>query len=64
MSNNPGKKGKPVPLSRQEQESLAIARQRFLEERLPAYAAWRQRRNEQFRMIEKLAEARYPTSSR
>jgi hypothetical protein len=60
MSNNLGKKGKPAPLSRREQESLAIARQRFLEEQLPAYATWCQRRNEQFRMIEKLANIRYP----
>jgi hypothetical protein len=60
MSNNPGKKGKPAAWIVREQESRAIALQRFLEEQLPAYATWRQSQHEQFRSIDKLADIRYP----
>jgi hypothetical protein len=43
-----------------EQEGRAVALQRFLEEQLPAYATWRQRRHEQFHAIENLADICYP----
>ena len=56
MSNNPSKKGKPAAWIVREQESRAIALQRFLEEQLPAYATWRQSQHEQFRSIDKLAD--------
>jgi hypothetical protein len=60
MSNNPDKKRKPATWIVREQESRAIALQRFLEEQLPAYATWSQSRHEEIRSIEKLADIRYP----
>jgi hypothetical protein len=60
MGNNPGEKGEPAPWTNREREDRATALQRYLDERLPEYAAWRQSRHEKFAAIHKLADDRYP----
>lgn len=60
MSNNPGKKGKPAPWVKKENEHRRRALEEYTRANHPAYDEWRKKRTEAANMIRMEAETKHP----
>ena len=60
MGNNPGKKGKPAPWVKKENEHREREWDQYRRSHHPAYDEWLTRRTEAARTFRKEADAKYP----